>query len=182
MESPHLNLLKSKLMQDLYTSNSHPHSTPAPEEQHASEAPWHDIVNATRPSPAQRRFNAIQTIEPNFVRGEFKPRDAKELRQAVELAIAAWPLRSAGHVFFGVSNLAVYSPSRGAFDTGELEPKTGEELLAYIKRRLQLRKDDASKRRRRTRLDNEVGLHWLAQSGARFGDVIEVSTRQYKVQ
>ncbi len=92
--------------------------------------------------------------------------------------MAAWPLHAANQVFAGLSRSAYFDPSRGPFSIEAIKPMTGEALLVYIAKQRAIRRDDASKRGKRSRLESEAGLHWLAQCGARFGDVIEVSTRQ----
>jgi hypothetical protein len=115
---------------------------------------------------------------PGFLRGGFQPANATELKQAVELAMAAWPLQAANHVFAGLSRTAHFNPSHGPFSTEDVKPITGEALIAHIEKQRSIRRNDASKRGKRSRLESEAGLHWLAQCGAKFGDVIEVSTRQ----
>ena len=138
------------------------------------------LRSASAPNLAQRRFNAICAIGPGFLRGGFQPAHARELMQAVELAMAAWPLQAASRAFSGLSRTAYFKPSQGPFNTETIEPRTGQALLAHIGKQRAMRRNDASKRGKQTRLEREAGLHWLAQCGARFGDVIEVSTRQYK--
>lgn len=143
-------------------------------------AAWVALRAASAPNLAQRRFNAICAIGPGFLRGKFQPAHARELKQAVELAMAAWPLQAASRVFSGLSRTAYFKPSQGPFNTEKVEPRTGQALLAHIGKQRSMRRNDASKRGKQTRLEREAGLHWLAQCGAGFGDVIEVSTRQYK--
>jgi len=143
-------------------------------------AAWVALRAASAPNLAQRRFNAICAMGPGFLRGRFQPASATELIQAVELAMAAWPLQAANHVFAGLSRTAYFNPSQGPFSTEAIKPMTGEALIAHIEKQRSLRRNDASKRGKRSRLESQAGLHWLAQCGAKFGDVIEVSTRQYK--
>lgn len=153
---------------------------PASAFREATDAELAALSNSSTPTRAQRRFNAICAMGPGFLRGMFKPADAMELTQAVELAIAAWPLQAASRAFAGLSRAAIFTPSQEPFNTEAIKPMTGESLLAHIGKQRAIRRDDATRRGKRTRLETEAGLHWLAQCGARFGDVIEVSTRQYK--